>query len=140
MNYQQRFIAAAKFVYSGDSPVNSVELGVKATPKPHQIEGVSWLIRRYLLGVNVILGDEVSLPTLRPAFNWFFLFIFYEILCLLDYSSSSLSRLGNAVCLTDGVGEDFASYIIAELSESLSKDSWTILGTLSSKRDRWLDV
>ncbi|KAM3323025.1 hypothetical protein P3S67_004176 [Capsicum chacoense] len=74
MNYEQRLIAAAKFVYAGDSdaddsPVNSVDLEVKATLKPHQIEGVSWLVRRYRLGVNVILGDEVSLPTLRPAFN-----------------------------------------------------------------------
>ncbi|KAK6804347.1 hypothetical protein RDI58_002131 [Solanum bulbocastanum] len=93
MNYEQRLIAAAKFVYAGDSvtddpPVNSVDLGVKATLKPHQVEGVSWLVQRYLLGVNVIL---------------------------------------------DGIGEDFASYIIAELPESLSKDSWTILVT-----DGWM--
>ncbi|WMV11211.1 hypothetical protein MTR67_004596 [Solanum verrucosum] len=79
MNFEQRLIAATKFVYAGDSvaddpPVNSVDLGVKATLKPHQVEGVSWLVRRYLFGVNVILGDEVSLPTLRPAFNCFFFF------------------------------------------------------------------
>lgn len=61
MNFEQRLIAAAKFVYAGDSvaddpPVNSVDFGVEAALKPHQVEGVSWLVRRYLLGVNVILG------------------------------------------------------------------------------------
>lgn len=61
MNYEQRLIAAAKLVLDGDAraedaPVNWGEFGVTATLKPHQVEGVSWLIRRYLLGVNVVLG------------------------------------------------------------------------------------
>lgn len=39
-----------------DAPLNPEEIGVTATLKPHQVEGVSWLIRRYVLGVNVVLG------------------------------------------------------------------------------------
>lgn len=62
MDYKQRLILAAKCVYDGDSraaeepPADSSNYGIKATLKPHQVEGVSWLIRRYHLGVNVILG------------------------------------------------------------------------------------
>lgn len=61
MNYEQRLKAAAKIILTdgaraGDARVDSEELGVKAKLKPHQVEGVSWLIRRYNLGVNVILG------------------------------------------------------------------------------------
>lgn len=61
MNYEQRLKAAAKIVQeadarAGDALVNPEELGVSATLKPHQVEGVSWLIRRYVLGVNVVLG------------------------------------------------------------------------------------
>ena len=61
MNYEQRLTAAAKLILDGDAraedaPVNCGEFGVTATLKPHQVEGVSWLIRRYLLGVNVVLG------------------------------------------------------------------------------------
>ncbi|XP_048428158.1 probable helicase CHR10 isoform X2 [Pyrus x bretschneideri] len=66
MNYEQRLKAAAKIILTdgaraGDARVDSEELGVKAKLKPHQVEGVSWLIRRYNLGVNVILGDEMGL-------------------------------------------------------------------------------
>ncbi|KAK2975777.1 hypothetical protein RJ640_014600, partial [Escallonia rubra] len=66
MNYEQRLLAAAKHVYTADSttsavPVNCADYGVTAALKPHQVEGVSWLIRRYLLGVNSILGDEMGL-------------------------------------------------------------------------------
>lgn len=35
--------------------------GVTADLKLHQAEGVSWLIGRYVQGVNVILGDEMGL-------------------------------------------------------------------------------
>lgn len=65
MNYEQRLIAAAKCVFEGDAraatgeaQVNCSDYGVTATLKPHQIEGLSWLIRRYLIGVNVILGTQ----------------------------------------------------------------------------------
>lgn len=66
MNYEQKLIAAAKAVLSrdaraGDAPINSAEIGVTALLKPHQVEGLSWLIRRYVIGVNVILGDEMGL-------------------------------------------------------------------------------
>ncbi|KAM1018940.1 hypothetical protein ACFX13_041105 [Malus domestica] len=69
MNYEQRLKAAANIILTndaraGDARVDSEELGVKAKLKPHQVEGVSWLIRRYNLGVNVILGDEVQLLSL----------------------------------------------------------------------------
>ncbi|GAA0146253.1 hypothetical protein LIER_06254 [Lithospermum erythrorhizon] len=66
MNYQQRLVAAANYVYAADSScsggrvhLNAADYGITAELKPHQIEGVSWLVRRYHLGVNVILGDEV---------------------------------------------------------------------------------
>ncbi|KAG9452199.1 hypothetical protein H6P81_005103 [Aristolochia fimbriata] len=65
MNYERRLRAAAQFVISNDDaniqPINCDEMGVLATLKPHQVDGVSWLIRRYFLGVNVILGDEMGL-------------------------------------------------------------------------------
>ncbi|BFG21473.1 hypothetical protein CerSpe_077470 [Prunus speciosa] len=66
MNYEQRLKAAAKIILAddartGDERVSAAELGVTASLKPHQVEGVSWLIRRYNLGVNVILGDEMGL-------------------------------------------------------------------------------
>ncbi|KAJ8447296.1 hypothetical protein Cgig2_013073 [Carnegiea gigantea] len=62
-SYEQRLKAAAKIILLSDSSVSDDEpplfrpekIGVTATLKPHQFEGVSWLIRRYLLGVNVIL-------------------------------------------------------------------------------------
>ncbi|KAI9110938.1 hypothetical protein K1719_018058 [Acacia pycnantha] len=64
MNYQQRLQIAAKIILEhdardADAPLNLEELGIRATLKPHQVDGVSWLIRRYKLGVNVLLGDEV---------------------------------------------------------------------------------
>ncbi|KAK6918625.1 Helicase, C-terminal [Dillenia turbinata] len=61
MKYDQRLIAAAKLVITQDAgagdapPPSCAELGITATLKPHQVEGISWLIRRYLLGVNVLL-------------------------------------------------------------------------------------
>ncbi|PRQ57238.1 putative DNA helicase chromatin remodeling SNF2 family [Rosa chinensis] len=66
MNYEKRLRAAAEIILAddaraGDARVSSEELGVTATLKPHQVEGVSWLIRRYNLGVNVVLGDEMGL-------------------------------------------------------------------------------
>lgn len=62
MDYKQRLISAAKCVYDGDfraageAPIDSLDYGIQASLKPHQVEGVSWLIRRYHLGVNAILG------------------------------------------------------------------------------------
>ena len=61
MNYEQRLKAAAKIVLAydaraGNKAVNCAKFGVTATLKPHQVEGVSWLIRRYVIGVNVVLG------------------------------------------------------------------------------------
>ncbi|XP_038681651.1 probable helicase CHR10 isoform X2 [Tripterygium wilfordii] len=66
MNYEERLKAAATIVLAEDArsaqvPVNCAEFGVTATLKPYQVEGVSWLIRRYQLGANVILGDEMGL-------------------------------------------------------------------------------
>lgn len=65
MNYEKRLKAAAGIILAddaraGDARVSTEELGVTATLKPHQVEGVSWLIRRYNLGVNVVLGRRVS--------------------------------------------------------------------------------
>ncbi|KAK9911111.1 hypothetical protein M0R45_035034 [Rubus argutus] len=63
MNCEKRLKAAADIILAddaraGDARVSTEELGVTATLKPHQVEGVSWLIRRYNLGVNVILGHK----------------------------------------------------------------------------------
>lgn len=76
MNYEQRLIAAAKYVFDGDAraaaeaQVNCSDIGVTATLKPHQIEGLSWLIRRYLIGANVILGDEMGLGKTLQAISF----------------------------------------------------------------------
>lgn len=68
MNYEQRLKAAARVVLAddsraGDAPVDAASFGVTATLKPYQVEGVSWLIRRYNLGVNVILGTIFTFST-----------------------------------------------------------------------------
>ncbi|XP_071718314.1 probable helicase CHR10 isoform X2 [Rutidosis leptorrhynchoides] len=76
MNYEQRLIAAAKFVLDGDaraaaeSQVNTSDIGVTASLKPHQIEGLSWLIRRYLIGANVILGTHMGLGKTLQAISF----------------------------------------------------------------------
>jgi SNF2 family DNA or RNA helicase len=61
MNYEERLKAAAKFILADDSraanaPLDVSNFGVTATLKPYQVDGVSWLIRRHTLGVNVVLG------------------------------------------------------------------------------------
>jgi len=61
LKYEQRLQVAAKLILDDDASSGIVapseeELGIKATLKPHQVDGVSWLIRRYKLGVNVVLG------------------------------------------------------------------------------------
>ncbi|PPS19451.1 hypothetical protein GOBAR_AA01110 [Gossypium barbadense] len=75
MNYEQRLKAAAKIVLAyderaGDDTVDCVEFGVTATLKPHQVDGVSWLVRRYVLGVNVVLGDEMGLGKTLQAISF----------------------------------------------------------------------
>lgn len=70
MNYEQRLIAAAKHVFDADAraappAVNPADFGVTATLKPHQVEGLSWLIQRYRIGVNVILGNSSNLLILN---------------------------------------------------------------------------
>ncbi|XP_074272826.1 putative helicase CHR10 isoform X2 [Silene latifolia] len=78
-SYQQRLKTAANIILNDDNrssttdetaSFNSEEVGVTATLKPHQIDGVSWLIRRYLLGVNVILGDEMGLGKTLQAVSF----------------------------------------------------------------------
>ncbi|KAJ1430888.1 SNF2-related, N-terminal domain [Sesbania bispinosa] len=85
LSYEQRLQAVAKIVLSedartGDAPPCEEELGVRATLKPHQVEGVSWLIRRYKLGVNVILGDEMGLGKTLQAIS----FLSYLKVCRLS--------------------------------------------------------
>ncbi|XP_022770218.1 LOW QUALITY PROTEIN: probable helicase CHR10 [Durio zibethinus] len=75
MNYEQRLKSAAQIVLgydarAGDKAVDCAEFGVTATLKPHQVEGVSWLIRRYVLGVNVLLGDEMGLGKTLQAISF----------------------------------------------------------------------
>ncbi|GMY23292.1 probable helicase CHR10 isoform X1 [Fagus crenata] len=75
MNYEQRLKAAARLILAedsraGDAPVDVAGFGITATLKPYQVEGVSWLIRRYNLGVNVILGDEMGLGKTLQAISF----------------------------------------------------------------------
>ncbi|KAJ4892347.1 SNF2 domain-containing protein / helicase domain-containing protein [Raphanus sativus] len=63
MEYERRLEAATNIILTANSqashaPPDFKKFGVTATLKPHQVEGVSWLIHKYLLGVNVVLGDE----------------------------------------------------------------------------------
>ncbi|XP_020519289.1 probable helicase CHR10 isoform X3 [Amborella trichopoda] len=70
MDYLQRLKAAAFFAQSRDSDevsLNFDELGILGHLKPHQIHGVSWLVRRYVCGVNVIL---VVLCPLSVTDSW----------------------------------------------------------------------
>ena len=63
-DYERRLLAAADLVLSADGASrsqpprfsSSADLGVTADLKPHQLDGVDWLIRRHHLGVNVLLG------------------------------------------------------------------------------------
>uniref|UniRef100_A0A3N7G1C6 Helicase CHR10 n=1 Tax=Populus trichocarpa TaxID=3694 RepID=A0A3N7G1C6_POPTR len=78
MNYEQRLAAATMIIESkshgesgyATSPFDATEIGVTATLKPHQLEGISWLIQRYHLGVNVILGDEMGLGKTLQAISF----------------------------------------------------------------------
>lgn len=107
MNYEQRLIAAAKLVLDGDAraedaPVNWGEFGVTATLKPHQVEGVSWLIRRYLLGVNVVLGDEMGLGKTLQAISFLSYMKVHQkspgpflVLCPLSVTDGWVSEIAN---------------------------------------------
>lgn len=94
MNYEQRLIEGAKHDHS--------ELEIKATLKHHQVEGVSWLIRRYHLGVNVILGDEMGLgKTLQAISLLSYLKVCQKspgpflVLCPLSVTDSWMSEVAN---------------------------------------------
>ncbi|KAK8466739.1 hypothetical protein PHAVU_008G141500 [Phaseolus vulgaris] len=85
LNYEQKLQVVAKFILdhearASDSPPFEEELGIRATLKPHQVEGVSWLIRRYKLGVNVVLGDEMGLGKTLQAIS----FLSYLKVCRLS--------------------------------------------------------
>ncbi|XP_037437385.1 probable helicase CHR10 [Triticum dicoccoides] len=72
--YERRLLAAADLVLSADGKsqlprLSSTDLGVTADLKPHQLDGVDWLIRRYHLGVNVLLGDEMGLGKTLQAIS-----------------------------------------------------------------------
>nr|XP_019705247.1 probable helicase CHR10 isoform X3 [Elaeis guineensis] len=76
MEYERRLLVAAELVISSDRqgeghpPLDPSEIGVSATLKPHQLEGVAWLVRRYQLGVNVVLGDEMGLGKTLQAISF----------------------------------------------------------------------
>ncbi|XP_075519246.1 putative helicase CHR10 isoform X3 [Primulina tabacum] len=108
MNYERRLIEGAKYVYAGasgafaDEHVDLSELEIKATLKHHQVEGVSWLIRRYHLGVNVILGDEMGLgKTLQAISLLSYLKVCrkssgpFLVLCPLSVTDSWVSEVAN---------------------------------------------
>ncbi|OQU93487.1 hypothetical protein SORBI_3001G543100 [Sorghum bicolor] len=65
-SYERRLLAAADLVLSADAQDQGTrlpDLGVTADLKPHQLHGVAWLIRRYRLGVNVVLDGAWQDPT-----------------------------------------------------------------------------
>jgi SNF2 family DNA or RNA helicase len=71
-SYERRLLAAADLVLSADAQGQGIclpDLGVTADLKPHQLDGVAWLIRRYRLGVNVVLGDEMGLGKTLQAIS-----------------------------------------------------------------------
>lgn len=74
LSYEQKLQVVSKIILddearAGDAPPCQEELGLRATLKPHQVEGISWLIRRYKLGVNVVLGETVTLSMCFIALN-----------------------------------------------------------------------
>ena len=65
-SYERRLLAAADLVLSTDAQDQAtrlLDLGVTADLKPHQLHGVTWLIHRYRLGVNVVLGTSSKSPS-----------------------------------------------------------------------------
>lgn len=105
MNYERRLIAAAKYVQTrgGVPAVAAGDLGVTATLKPHQVEGVVWLIRSYHTGVNVILGDEMGLGKTLQAIS----FLSYLKVCqMLPGTFLVLCPLS----VTDGWVSEFANF------------------------------
>ncbi|KAH1162060.1 hypothetical protein GLYMA_01G073400v4 [Glycine max] len=85
LSYEQRLQVVARLILDedsrpGDAPLYQEELGLRVTLKPHQVEGVSWLIRRYKLGVNVVLGDEMGLGKTLQAIS----FLSYLKVCRLS--------------------------------------------------------
>lgn len=83
MDYERRLLLAANLILSRDRsdepPPEPYELGITAALKPHQIEGLSWLIRRYHLGVNVVLGGKSGIPSSDPPY---FLISPLPLMCL----------------------------------------------------------
>ncbi|KAF8780320.1 hypothetical protein HU200_001420 [Digitaria exilis] len=71
-SYSRRLLAAADFVLSADAQDQGTRLpalDVTADLKPHQLDGVAWLIRRYRLGVNVVLGTQMGLGKTLQAIS-----------------------------------------------------------------------
>ncbi|XP_028120798.1 probable helicase CHR10 [Camellia sinensis] len=139
MNYDQRLIAAAKFVFAADSraghsPVNPADFGVTATLKPHQIEGLSWLIQRYQIGVNVILGDEMGLGKTLQAISFLsYLKVCqmspgpFLVLCPLSVTDGWVSEVANfapSLRVLRYVGEkDHRCYLRRKMSEHVKEQS-----------------
>ncbi|CAM0871274.1 unnamed protein product [Alopecurus aequalis] len=105
--YERRLLSAADLVLSADACPqpprfsSSADLGVTADLKPHQLDGVDWLIRRYHLGVNVMLGDEMGLgKTLQAIALLSYLKIQsiapgpFLVLCPLSVTDGWLSEFG----------------------------------------------
>ncbi|XP_057808391.1 probable helicase CHR10 isoform X3 [Salvia miltiorrhiza] len=142
MDYKQRLILAAKCVYdgelraTGESRVDSSDFGIQATLKPHQVEGVSWLIRRYHLGVNVILGDEMGLgKTLQAVTLLSYLKVCLKfsgpflVLCPLSVTDGWVSEVANfapKLRLLRYVGDkEYRCKLRREMSEYVKESSFS---------------
>ncbi|KFK37293.1 hypothetical protein AALP_AA4G238600 [Arabis alpina] len=105
MEYERRLEAAAKLIFAAESqpthaPPDCREFGVTATLKPHQVEGISWLIHKYQLGVNVILGDEMGLGKTLQAISFLSYLKFHQslpgpflVLCPLSVTDGWISEI-----------------------------------------------
>ncbi|CAN6460888.1 unnamed protein product [Victoria cruziana] len=107
----RKLMVAARMILSSDEDrkdgddrrVDVEAWGISGTLKPHQVEGVSWLIRRYQQGVNVILGDEMGLGKTLQA------------ICFLSYLKFQQKRPGPFLILcplsvTDGWMSEFSTF------------------------------
>ncbi|RLN15743.1 hypothetical protein C2845_PM02G40470 [Panicum miliaceum] len=121
-SYERRLLAAADLVLSADAQGQGIclpDLGVTADLKPHQLDGVAWLIRRYRLGVKrrPRLTPAVVLCPLSVTDGWLSEFSkFCPSLRLLHYVGDKVHRRDLRRTLYDHVHKASTSSHSNELS------------------------
>eukprot|EP01018_Ginkgo_biloba_P001771 Gb_15025 [translate_table: standard] len=112
MNYEKRLLAAARLVQldvvehlptAEEVAKKSKEWGVTGQLKPHQAQGVSWLVHRYVRGVNET--RSFSQPLLYPVISSFFCstcrWMKFAILTLTESILQSGCTLMGLICRAD---------------------------------------